>query len=107
MFVCVGPPDDLLAAVEAVVATCRADADPSDGVRWVARDKWHVTLQFLGDVASPDPVIAALDAVELPTVVEASLGPAVELLGAAGGVGAGAGARRVGLCRAGSRRSSG
>jgi 2'-5' RNA ligase len=81
LFVCVRPPDDVLDAVEAVVATCRADADPSGGVRWVARDKWHVTLQFLGDVASPDPVIAALDAVELPTVVEASLGPAVELLG--------------------------
>ena len=81
LFVCVRPPDDVLDAVEAVVAACRSEVGAPEGVRWVARDKWHVTLHFLGDVASPEPVAAELDALDLLDVVEASLGPAVELLG--------------------------
>jgi 2'-5' RNA ligase len=79
LFVCVRPPEAVLDALEAVVAGCRPGAP--QGVRWVDRDKWHVTLHFLGDVADPVPVIAALAAVALPDVVEAELGPAVELLG--------------------------
>jgi RNA 2',3'-cyclic 3'-phosphodiesterase len=79
LFVCVRPPDAVLSALDAVVAACRPGAP--EGVRWVDRDKWHVTLHFLGDVADPAPVVAALAAVTLPAPVEAELGPAVELLG--------------------------
>jgi 2'-5' RNA ligase len=46
----------------------------------VGRDKWHVTLHFLGEVADPAPVVAALADAPLPAA-EATLGPAVELLG--------------------------
>ena len=31
-------------------------------VRWTTRPQWHVTLRFLGEVADPVPVVAALDA---------------------------------------------
>lgn len=80
LFVCVRPPDAILDVVEEVVAGCRAGAP--GGVRWVGRDKWHVTLHFLGEVADPAPVEAALAAAALSGVeVDASLGPAVELLG--------------------------
>lgn len=79
LFVCVRPPAGVLDALDEIVAGCRAGAP--DGVRWVARDKWHVTLHFLGDVPDPAPVAAALSAASLPAAVDAELGPAVELLG--------------------------
>src|SRR5215475_1770821 len=78
LFVCVRPPSAVLDAVDEVVAGCRPGAP--DGVRWVGRDKWHVTLHFLGEVADAAPVIAALAEAPLPAA-EATLGPAVELLG--------------------------
>jgi RNA 2',3'-cyclic 3'-phosphodiesterase len=56
----VRPPDDVLAAVEAMVARGRA-AGP--GPRWAPREQWHVTLQFLGPVAELAPVVEALRAV--------------------------------------------
>jgi len=43
--VAVRPPDDVLDAVAAAVAAGQAVAD---GVRWEDRDRWHLTLQFLG-----------------------------------------------------------
>jgi 2'-5' RNA ligase len=79
LFVCVRPPGEVLDALDGVVARCRAGAPA--GVRWVARDRWHVTLHFLGDVADPAPVAAALAGARLPATCEAELGPAVELLG--------------------------
>jgi 2'-5' RNA ligase len=30
------------------------------GLRWTPRAQWHITLRFLGPVAAPDPVVAAL-----------------------------------------------
>lgn len=79
LFLAVSPPAEVL---DAVAALPRPD---EPGVRWVAREQWHVTLRFLGD-ADPDEVGAALDAVwppagVLPTEVE--LGPAVSRLGRA------------------------
>lgn len=79
LFICVWPPAGVLDALDEVVAGCRAGAP--EGVRWVAREKWHVTLHFLGDVPDPAPVEAALAVASLPAAVDAELGPAVELLG--------------------------
>ncbi len=51
-------------------------------VRWLPREQWHVTLQFLGD-AEPDEVAAALVAAPWGRVppVDVTLGPATEVLG--------------------------
>jgi len=45
------------------------------GVRWSAETTWHVTLRFLGDLPTADPVVAALDAAALGPAVEGRLGP--------------------------------
>ena len=37
-----------------------------DGLRWSTPDQWHVTLRFLGNMASADPVVAALEAAVPP-----------------------------------------
>ncbi len=58
-FVAVVPPAPVLDAVGRVVAS--AGAVPS-GWRWVPREQWHLTLQFLGRVADADAVVAALAA---------------------------------------------
>lgn len=74
LFVAIEPPPsvlDLLAALP---------RPPERGVRWTRRDQWHVTLRFLGEVADPAPVAAALDAATLAPAV-ARLGPRVEVLG--------------------------
>ena len=51
-------------------------------VRWLPREQWHVTLQFLGD-AEPDEVAAALVAAPWGRVppVDVTLGPVTEVLG--------------------------
>jgi 2'-5' RNA ligase len=49
-------------------------------VRWTARAQWHVTLRFLGEVADPAPVAAALEAAHL-AACEAVAGPRVIALG--------------------------
>ena len=74
LFVAVRPPDAVLDAVDALGRPERPD------VRWTTRPQWHVTLRFLGEVADPGPVAAALDAAPL-TGCEATLGPAVARLG--------------------------
>jgi len=57
-FVAVVPPGDVLDAVEAAVARARAHVP---GARWRTRDKWHITLQFLGDGVDLDAVGEAMD----------------------------------------------
>jgi 2'-5' RNA ligase len=79
LFVSVRPPDEVLDGIERAVARCRQGAP--EGVRWPSRSTWHVTLHFLGEVADPDPVIAALAAARLPAKVEAELGPSTVRLG--------------------------
>lgn len=49
------------------------------GVRFVAPEKWHITLRFLGE-ARPDDVIDALDGIDIGAPL-ALLGPAVDVLG--------------------------
>jgi RNA 2',3'-cyclic 3'-phosphodiesterase len=52
-------------------------------VRWTTASQWHVTLRFLGEVESPEPVADALQSVPARlhdagvTSVMAALGPAV------------------------------
>lgn len=53
----VRPPDDVLDAVAAAVDPARR---VRVGVRWEQRDRYHMTLQFLGPVARLVPVVDAL-----------------------------------------------
>jgi 2'-5' RNA ligase len=72
LFVAVWPTDEV---VEALTALRRKD---QRGVRFVPPEKWHITLQFLGE-AEPDAAIAALDGAVLPRST-ARLGPGVDAL---------------------------
>ncbi|MGH9041430.1 MAG: RNA 2',3'-cyclic phosphodiesterase [Acidimicrobiia bacterium] len=56
-FVAVRPPDAVLDAVEERLAPART---VMVGPRWAGRDQWHVTLQFLGPLATVAPVVEAL-----------------------------------------------
>ena len=53
------------------------------GVRWTAREQWHVTLRFLGQVADVPAVVDALQRMGRlgAPAVEAALGPAVGRFG--------------------------
>lgn len=55
----VRPPDEVLDAVAAAVAAGRAVAD---GLRWEQRDRYHLTLQFLGPLPRLGPVVDGLAA---------------------------------------------
>jgi RNA 2',3'-cyclic 3'-phosphodiesterase len=74
LFIAVMPPDDVLDVVAGLRRRAR------DGVRWTTRAQWHVTLRFLGDVADPAPVAAALDGADLAGAT-AVVGPRVAALG--------------------------
>jgi 2'-5' RNA ligase len=54
-----------------------------DGVRWTARDQWHITLRFFGEVDDAAPVEQALHegVAQVPSTV-AALGPSVRRVGA-------------------------
>jgi 2'-5' RNA ligase len=56
-FVAVRPPDAVLEALEETLAPARR---VMVGPRWAGRDQWHVTLQFLGPVATLAPVVHGL-----------------------------------------------
>jgi 2'-5' RNA ligase len=74
LFVAVWPPPEVVAALAELPRPALPD------VRWTTPDQWHVTLRFLGDVASPDDAVAALSSVVAPAA-EAVVGPAVALVG--------------------------
>jgi 2'-5' RNA ligase len=57
--VAVEPPEDVLDAVAAAVAPARS---VRVGLRWEQRDRYHLTLQFLGPVAKLAPVVDGLAA---------------------------------------------
>lgn len=62
LFAAVVPPPAVLDALDVFVEP-RRDADPD--LRWVARDNWHLTLAFFGEVGDDrlEPLTGALDAV--------------------------------------------
>ncbi len=73
LFIGIWPPDDVLDDLAEL-------PQPRDqGVRWIERERRHITLRFLAD-ADAEAVAAALDAVQLPRCT-ARLGPALDLLG--------------------------
>ena len=74
LFVAVWPPEDVLGLVTAL------DRPAVKGVRWTARDQWHVTLRFLGPVDEVGPVVSALADLDPPRT-SARLGPAVGRFG--------------------------
>ena len=51
------PPEDVLDAVAAAVAPARS---VREGLRWEPRERYHLTLQFLGPVRDLAPVVGAL-----------------------------------------------
>ncbi len=76
-FVAVWPSPTVVSQLAAI------DRPTAPGVRWTTRDKWHVTLRFLGQV--PEEALAevgqALSRLEAPGAVTAVAGPGVERLG--------------------------
>lgn len=52
-FVAITPSDEVLDAVQEKVADLKHKL-PSPEIRWERRDKWHITLRFLGDVLSSE-----------------------------------------------------
>jgi 2'-5' RNA ligase len=77
LFVAVWPPDEVVRQLQAVPR-------PSvPKVRYTTEQQWHVTLAFLGEVAEPEPVLAAVQtaASAVSGPIEVAAGPRVELLG--------------------------
>jgi RNA 2',3'-cyclic 3'-phosphodiesterase len=77
LFVAVWPPQPVLDEV------ARLERPAVPGLRWTGREKWHVTLRFLGGMEDPGPVVDALRAVgaSWTAPVEADVGPAVGRFG--------------------------
>jgi len=74
-FVAVEPPAATLDAVQAIVDRV---APSAPDLRWLPREQWHITLQFLGAVADEDALVerlaAALAPLTAPTVALAGGG---------------------------------
>ncbi|UZN04970.1 RNA 2',3'-cyclic phosphodiesterase [Cellulomonas sp. S1-8] len=61
LFAAVWPPDDVLDHLDLALAVVRRGSpSQDDGVRWAARETWHLTAAFYGTV--PDAVTDALGA---------------------------------------------
>jgi 2'-5' RNA ligase len=77
LFVAAWPSPDVVAALRALPRPEVA------GLRWTPEDQWHVTLRFLGQVGSVEPLSSALRALDLGASlpVEARLGPKTMRLG--------------------------
>ncbi len=73
LFVAIWPPDEVLDDL------AELPQSRDQGVRWIERERRHITLRFLRD-ADPDAVTDALDAVPMPRCT-ARLGPALDVLG--------------------------
>jgi 2'-5' RNA ligase len=58
-FVAVVPPDAVLTAIDARVSPFRSSEHDA---RWVPREQWHLTVQFLGRVNDEDELAASLRA---------------------------------------------
>lgn len=52
-FVAITPSGEILDAVQEKVADLKRQLDSRE-IRWERRDKWHITLRFLGDVPSSE-----------------------------------------------------
>lgn len=74
LFVAVEP------SVEAVEALRALPRPEVAGLRWTREPTWHVTLRFLGELADPQAVVAAVADSDLGPAVRARLGPATTWL---------------------------
>jgi 2'-5' RNA ligase len=74
LFVAITPPPAILENVAALQAQARAQLT-FRGIRWERSEKWHITMQFLGDLddTAVAPLCAALGAIQQPSVFRASL----------------------------------
>lgn len=73
MYVAVVPPPEVIDAIDNLPTRAQR------GVRYTKRDRWHVTLKFLGPT-NPNEAVAALAELEA-AAADVVLGPAVSLLG--------------------------
>jgi RNA 2',3'-cyclic 3'-phosphodiesterase len=73
LFVAVWPPAPVLTRLDGLARPDIAE------VRWTTTDQWHVTLRFLGEMASPEPVLEALAGVDLPPATARLAGPPLRL----------------------------
>lgn len=75
LFVAVRPPESVLDAI------ARLPRPDESAARWTTRDQWHVTLRFLGNIDTPEPVVSALDvALAGCAPVDVVLGPRARML---------------------------
>ena len=74
LYVAVLPPPEIIDAIDDLPSRAQR------GVRYTRRDQWHITVKFLG-ASDPNVAVAALADMEA-SAAEATLGPAVSLLGA-------------------------
>ena len=75
LFIASWPPPDVLDRIG------HLERPQVAGLRWTARDQWHVTLRFLGPVTDVGPVLAAMGVVAGARPARAVLGPAVGWFG--------------------------
>jgi RNA 2',3'-cyclic 3'-phosphodiesterase len=73
LFVAVWPPPDVLERLELL------PRPEVQGVRWIPRQNWHVTLRFIGN-ADPTEVASRLDMGQFRATI-AKVGPATSRLG--------------------------
>jgi len=73
LYVAVTPPADVIDTIDNLPTKAQR------GVRFTKRDRWHVTLKFLGDI-EPDDAAAVLWELKA-AAVDVALGPKVSLLG--------------------------
>jgi 2'-5' RNA ligase len=80
LFLAVWPPARLTEQLRAL------ERPPRPGLRWTTEDQWHVTLRFLGDLATPDEEAVhgcVGRAAALVPAPEAAAGPRARPLGLA------------------------
>jgi 2'-5' RNA ligase len=80
LFVAIWPPELLIEQLRAL------DRPPQPGLRWTTEDQWHVTLRFLGDMATPEEEALRAGLGQVAAVVsapEATAGPHPQHLGPA------------------------
>lgn len=73
LFVAVWPPGEVVEGLQ------RLPRPEVGGVRWTSSDKWHVTLEFLGEVADPEQTRARFRSISAQRAL-ATAGPRTEML---------------------------
>jgi 2'-5' RNA ligase len=73
MYLAVGPPPEVIDTIDSLPTRAQR------GVRYTRRERWHITVRFLGE-ADPEAALAALGDLDA-SAANVVLGPEVSLLG--------------------------